>query len=149
MATEFFGYQRTGNAIAQVVSSEYATISAGGGAISLVQQFQADYQQEIRPVFAVGDANLYWVTGHPQGSLSIVRMAGKSGFFSSFKAGACGRVDSISVNASKGQVCAGNVGGGGTVTFTGGMIQGLQLNMQAGRVEIMEGVTIKVASLNV
>lgn len=149
MATEFFGYQRTGNAIAQVVSSEYATISAGGGAVSLVQQVQADYQQEIRAVFAVGDPNLYWVTGHPQGTIQVVRMAGKTGFFSSFRGGQCGRIDSLSINATQGLVCAEGVGGGGTISFTGALIQGLQLNMQAGRVEIMEGVTIRTASLNV
>ena len=149
MATEFFGYQRTGNAIAQVVSSEFATVSAGGGQISLVQQVQVDYQQEIRPVFAVGDPNLYWVTGHPQGTVQIVRMAGKTGFFSAFKSGKCGRIDSLSVNATQGLVCAEGVGGGGTLSFTGAIVQGVQLNMQAGRVEIMEGVTVRVASLNV
>jgi len=148
MATEFFGYQRSNNPIAQVVSSEYATVSIGGNQVSLVQSISADYQQEVRPMFSVGDPGLYWITGHPMGTINISRAVGAGKFFSGFRGGACGRVDSVTLSATQGQNCS-QAGGGGLITFTGGMITGVRVEMTAGRVEIIEGVSIKVASMEV
>jgi len=148
MAQEFFGYNRTNNPFAQVVSSEHAVISLGAGKVSLVQSLEADYQQDIRAVFAVGDEGLFWISGHPQGQIQVSRMAGGAQFFSAFNVGSCGRIDSIGISAQGGQLCAPTTGGG-NLSFTGGIMQGVRLSMQAGKVEITEGVMIKVASLMV
>lgn len=145
---EFFGYERTGNSMAQVISSEYATVSLAGAEVSLVQSVNADYQQEVRPVMAIGDPNLYWVSGHPQGTVQIQRMCGKTGFLSAFRGGRCGRIDSMMVNATRGQVCADGVTGGGRAVFTGGILMGVGFNMRAGQTEIFETATIRVASLS-
>ena len=145
---EFFGYSRNSNAIAQVISSEFATISLAGSEVSLVQNVSCEYQQEVRPVMAIGDPNLYWVTGHPQGTVQIQRMCGKTGILAAFKGGKCGRIDSLTVNATRGQICADGVSGGGRVVFAGGILVGVGFTMQAGRVEIFESATIKVASMS-
>lgn len=148
MPQEFFGYERTGDSIAQVISSEFATITLAGAEVSLVQQVSGEYKQEVRPVYSIGDPNIYWVTGHPSGVIQIQRLCGKTGFLSAFRGGRCGRIDSITVNATKGQVCANGAGGGGRATFTGGMISSVGFAMQAGRTEIYESATIMVASLS-
>lgn len=146
--SDFFGYSRTGAAHAQIVSSEYAKITIGGQ-VSLVQSFQAAYQQELRPVFSVGDPNLYWVTGHPQGTITISRMVGNGGFFDAFGGGGdCGRISTLSVSATRGQACAAaNTSSGGNLRFRGAIIQSVNLNMQSGRVEIIEGASIRVTGM--
>lgn len=145
--TDFYGYSRTGNSAAQVVSSEFATVTVGGSVVTLVQSLNAQYQQEIKPLFSVGDPNLYFVTGHPQGTIQLMRASGKTGFLQAFRGGQCGRVDSITVSATRGQPCATGVTGGGRATFTGGIVQSVGFSIQAGRVEIYESVDVRVASM--
>ena len=144
----FFGYNRTGSPIAQVVSSEFATVTVGGSVVSLIQSFSAQYQQDIRPLFAVGDPNLYFVTGHPQGTVQVMRASGKTGFLAAFRGGSCGRIDSITISATQGQPCATGVSGAGRATFTGGIVASVGIAMQAGRVEIFESVDIRVAGMS-
>lgn len=144
---DIFGYNRTGNAFAQIVSSEFANISIGGsGGGNLLQSFQASYQQDLKPFFAIGDPNLYWVSGFPQGQVDFERAVASAGFFTGLK-GQCGIINNITVNASGGQRCA-TGGGGGTVAFGGAIVQAVRLTMQAGRTEVIEGATIRVANLS-
>lgn len=147
--TEFFGYERSGNPTAQIISSEFAIISLGGAQVSLAQSIDGIYQQEVRPVMSIGDPNIYWVTGHPQGTVQLQRLCGKTGFLSAFQGGRCGRIESVTVSATRGQVCADAAGGGGRATFTGGVIQQVGFSMKAGAAEIFESAVIKVASLSV
>jgi hypothetical protein len=146
--TEFFGYERTGASAAQIISSEFATVSLQGGAVSLVQSVNGVYQQQVRPVMSIGDPNIYWVTGHPQGNVSMQRMCGKTGFLSAFKGGKCGRIDTVMVNATKGQICADGAAGGGRAVFAGGMLEQVGFAMRAGQTEIFENASIRVASLS-
>lgn len=99
-------------------------------------------------MFSVGDPNLYWVTGHPQGTVNISRMVGNGGFFDAFGGGGdCGHISTITVNATQGQACADDPSGGGRLRFKGAIIQSVNVNMQAGRVEVMEGASIRVTGL--
>jgi hypothetical protein len=143
---DIFGYNRSGNAFAQIVSSEFATVSIGGsGGGNLLQSFQASYQQDLRPFFAIGDPNLYWVSGFPQGQVDFERAVASAGFFAGLK-GQCGIINNITVNASGGQRCA-TGGGGGTVAFGGAIVQSVRIRMAAGQTEVIEGATIRVSQL--
>lgn len=143
---DIFGYNRTGQPFAQIVSSEFATVSIGsGGQGNLLQQLSATYQQDLRPFFSIGDPNLYWVTGFPQGQVDFDRAVSTGGFFSGLK-GQCGVISNISINAGQGQRCA-TAGGGGAVSFGGAIVQAVRLRLQAGQTEVIEGATIKVSSL--
>ena len=143
---DIFGYNRTGNSFAQIVSSEYATVSIGsGGKGNLLQSFQASYQQDLRPFFSIGDPNLYWVSGFPQGQVDFERAVAGSGFFEGLK-GNCGIINNVTVNATQGQQCA-EGGGGGSVAFGGAIVQAVRFSMRAGQTEVIEGATIRVTNM--
>lgn len=147
---DFFGYQRTGNARAQIVSSEFARISIGGQ-VSLVQSFQAAYQHDVRPVFEIGSPQIRWVTGHPRGTINVGRIVGNNGFFAAFGGGGnCGHLATISINASRGQECADvNVSSGGSARFSGAILQGVGLTLTAGQVQIMETAQILFTDMEI
>ena len=145
---DIFGYNRTSNAFAQITSSEFATVSLGtGGAGNLLQSFQASYQQDLRPFFSIGSTALQWVGGFPQGQVDFERAVSSSGFFQGLS-GQCGVINTVTLNASGGQHCAVG-GGGGTVAFGGAIVQGVRVQMAAGRTEVIEGATIKISKLQV
>lgn len=146
---DIFGYNRTGQPFAQIVSSEFAIVSLGtSGSGNLLQSLSASYQQDLRPFFSIGDPNLYWVAGFPQGQVDFERAVSSQGFFSGLK-GNCGIINSISINAGGGQRCAsaGGSGGGGTVAFGGAIVQSVRLRLQAGQTEVVEGASIRVSDL--
>ncbi len=145
--SDIFGYNRSGDPYAQIVSSEFASVSIGGtGSGNLLQSVNASYQQDLRPFFSIGDPNLYWVSGFPQGQVDFDRAVSTGGFFQGLK-GRCGVISNIAINATQGQRCA-TVGGGGAVTFGGAIVQSVRLQLQAGRAEVIEGATIRISQLS-
>lgn len=148
--SDFFSYNRTGAAFAQIVGSEFSTISIGSSTMAgnLLQSFQWNYQQDLRPFFAIGDPNLYWVQGFPQGTIDFERAVGASGFFQGLR-GRCGVINNVALNATQGAPCAQGGGGGGTVMFGGAIVQSVRGRLQAGQSEVIEGATIRVTSMMV
>lgn len=144
--SDFFNYNRTGNSFAQIVGSEFSTISVGGGGGNLMQTFQWTYQQDLRAFFAIGDPNLYWIQGFPQGSITFERAVGAGGFYKGLS-GKCGVINNVTLSATQGAPCA-TGGGGGTVVFGGAIVQSLSGRIQAGQSEVIEGATIRVTSLS-
>lgn len=141
---DLFGYSRTGNAIGQVASSEYAAVSAGSK-LALVQSVAVQYQQQIDEVKAVGDSNIYWVPGRPSGSITVEKLVGSGNFFSGWSAGQCGEISSLSVNL-QGGACG--VSGGGSLSFTGAVVESFSLNMSSQNHTVSESATIKVATIS-
>ena len=149
MNTEFFGYQRSGDPRAQIISSEFAKITIGGQ-VSLVQSVSASYQHDVRPVYEVGSSQIRWVTGHPKGQLSISRVVGNRGFFHGLNGGNCGHLSTIAINATRGQECSNvAVSVNGRIRFAGAILQAVNINIQAGRVEIIEGAQILFTDMEV
>lgn len=142
---DFFGHNRTIKSSNQLASSEYARISVGSR-VDLAQTVQANYAQQIRPIFEIGAPSIFFVAGHAQGSVNVGRLVGSGGFFSNFNASNCGRIQPVSISGGGGGVCTG--GGGGTISFDGGMIESVSLTITAGQIEMTEGVNIRVASMN-
>lgn len=145
---DFLGYQRTGNPRAQIISSEFAKITIGGQ-ISLIQSFSATYQHDVRPVYEVGTSQIRWVTGHPRGQMQVSRIVGNTGFFQAFGGGGdCGHLSTIAVSATRGPECTNvNVSTNSRIRFSGAILQGINVNIQAGRVEVIEGASILFTGL--
>ena len=51
-------------------------LGANGPAGSLVQSFQATYQQQVNQIFEVGSAYRYYVVGRTQGTMTLGRIVG-------------------------------------------------------------------------
>jgi hypothetical protein len=142
---DLFGYNRTGNAIGQVASSEYASVNVGGK-LALVQSVNVTYTQQIDEVKAVGDSNVYWIPGRPSGTINVSKLVGQGSFFQGWSAGQCGRIDSLSINVGGG-VCGFSSGGGG-LSFTGAVVETFSLEMSSQAHTVTETASIKVATIS-
>ena len=141
---DLFGYNRTGNSIGQVASSEFAAVNIGGK-LALVQSVEVSYAQQVDEVKAVGDSNIYWIPGRPSGSINVDKLVGTGGFFSGWGQGQCGQVNSLSVSL-QGSSCG--FSGGGSLSFTGAVVESFSLSMNAQNQTISEKAQIKVATIS-
>ena len=143
MATDFFGYNREIGATNQISSSEYAALTVGSK-VNLCQSVNTAYQQEVRPVYEVGNPAVYFINGHASGTIGFGRLAGAGGFFQSLRNTKCGNITPVSIN-SQGSAC---FAGSGTLNFSGAVLQQVSLTMNTGQIEISESAHIKVASMS-
>ena len=151
MSADILGYNRTVRANGEVLSSEYAVLSmGGGGAITLVQQAQGQYMHKIRSVFEGGTANMYYITGQPEGQISFARLIGREGLgtFLSGGAGGCGSLTSLSVSLSGSGACSAiSAAGGRGYSFSGALIESINFSYSTADLQIQEGATLRVASM--
>ena len=143
MATDFFGYNRTIGSSSELASSEYAVLSIGSK-VNLCQSVNASYQQEIKPVYEVGNASVHYIMGHAGGQIRFARLAGAGKFWSNLSSSNCGQISAVSIN-SNGSAC---YAGGGSLNFDGAAVQSVGLNISTGAIEISEEATIMVASMS-
>ena len=141
---DLFGYNRSGAALGQVASSEFAAVNIGGK-LALVQSAEVSYSQQVDEVKAVGDSNVYWLPGRPTGSINVSKLVGTGGFFSGWGQGQCGQINALSVN-----LVGGNCGfsGGGSLSFTGAVVETFSLSMNSQNQTISETANIKVATIS-
>lgn len=147
---DYFGYQRTVEPNGAIVSSEYATLSLGGGKMALVQTVRATYGQTVTAKFEVGSPTLYWITGQPVGQIELGRLVAKGGFLEGFSSleNSCGSVIPVTLGLDGTGGCSVGEGGGGSgLQFSGGVPEQVTVQFQAGLLEISEGCSIKVASM--
>jgi hypothetical protein len=152
MPTDFFGYNRDVKANGTLVSSEFATITIGSGKqITVVQQVQAQYQQMVSPKFESGSPTLYWLTGQPQGTISFSRLIASDGFLTQLAGlkNACGSLIGVTLGLDGVGGCTAAIksGSGTKARFTGGVPESLQISWSAGTLEVQEGASIRVATL--
>ena len=145
---EFFSQTRTADPTAQILSSEFAKISMGG-LVSLAQNLSVSYGRQLRPLTVIGDSNIYYVAGPAQGNIQLGRLTGKGGFLEPFRSIGqnCGKITTLQVSASGGQCVAGV--GSSNMSFGGGMLENVNINIQTGTPEIVEGAQIKFATLDI
>lgn len=145
---DFFGYNKTVAPIGQIVTSEFASVSANGQ-MSLVQSVQMQYNRNINSMFEAGSSTIYYIGGNSEGHISLNAAVGKSGFFKNFRnlQASCGQVTPMTIDLLTGGACS--VGGTGGVSFTGALAEGFSIAYQAGPVAVTEGATIRVASMTV
>ena len=142
---DVFGYENNIKSSGQVASADFAIISIGNtGRNSLVQSVSATYQQRVEEITQVGDTQIYWLPGRPQGQIQISKLVGSGGFFNDWK-GECGKINAMSINMSGGRC---GFSGGGNVTFDGGVVESLSLQLGTDRQTVAASATIKVASMS-
>lgn len=142
---DILGYDREIKS-ANLASSEFAAITIGSGSTkeALIQNIDFQYAQQIGEVVQVGDVNIYLMPGRPSGGCTIQKLVGDGGFFAGFKDGSCGVISGVNLTVEKGQ--CGYVGGG-SLSFTNGIIQSLSTSISAASLQIGSSITIRLASL--
>lgn len=143
MAQDFFGYNRTVGSSNQLSSSEFAALTVGSR-VMLCQSVNATYQQEVRPIYEVGNPSIFFVPGHASGTINFSRLASEGGFFAQLRENNCGQVTPVSINSSGGACFAGS----GNLSFSGAVINSVSLTMNSGAVEITEQANLLVASMS-
>ena len=145
---DFFGHEKTVKANDQIITSEFASVSANGR-MSLVQSVQMQYNRQIMTMFEAGSSVLYYLSGNSEGQITVNAAVGKSGFFNNFRnlKGTCGQIDRMSIDLRTGGACS--VGATGGVSFSGALAEGFTVAYQAGPVAVTEGAQIRVASMDV
>ena len=148
MATDFFGFEKTVKTDGQIITGNFASISANG-AMALVQSVNASYNRQIISMFEAGSSTLYYLNGNSEGQVTINGAVGKSGFFKNFRdiASSCGAINKLSIDILSGSKCS--VGGSGGITFSGGLAEGFNIAYQAGPMAVTEGAQIRCGSMNI
>lgn len=143
MALDFFGFDRQFKSADQLASSEYAALTVGS-AVTLCQNVNASYQQEVKPIYEVGNASVFFVPGHASGTISFGRLAGAAGFFAGLRDTQCGKINTVSINSTPGGCFA----AAGALNFDGAVLQSVALTISTGAIEISESANIIVASMS-
>jgi hypothetical protein len=146
MPQDFFGYDRTVGSTNVIASAEALVVSGGGIGSDLMQEVNMTYGQTIRPLFAVGNSNIYFVGGQSQGQLAFRRLSACGSMLKGL-GGNCGRLGaSISLAAGgSGTSCFCAPGG---ATLGDPVLQNVSVNVRAGQIEIYEGGQIIFGTLN-
>jgi hypothetical protein len=157
MADNILGYHREKTQDnMRLISSDYATLKMSDGAasptgeINLVQNARVSFQHNVTPRFEAGSAELYWLTGQSQGTVTIGRAVSRGGFFSGLTPSnaAVGDLVQFSLDTSKGNF-------GTTVSatpkksiqFKNGVIAALGANIATQGLDVSEEVTINFADM--
>lgn len=138
-----FNTTRNTTSQGDMASSEYAAITVGSQ-LSLGQNVHGTYTRQIQTIYELGRPEIYWIAGHEQGNLSVSRLVGKNGFFEAIGSEQCGAISNLKIDLTSG-TCSKAKGG---LSFDGAMLEGITFSMQAGTLEITEGVTIRFQTLN-
>ena len=141
---DIFGYEQTAKSSGQIASADYAVVTVGSKN-SLVQSVDASYTQKIEEISQVGDTQIYWLPGRPQGSLKVDKLVGSGGFFSGWSLANCGRINNATVNVAGGRC---GFSGSGSLSFTGGVVENISMRLGTQQQTIAESVSIKVASIS-
>lgn len=144
--SDVFSYTNEIQPSGQIASSDFARIAVGSGSArnALVQSCDVNYAQMIEEVTQVGSTQIYWLPGRPQGRVGVQSLVGSSGFFADWR-GECGKIDTASVQIQGGR-CGFN--GGGSLFFTGGIVESVTANVTTGRQTISQGAQVRVASMS-
>lgn len=129
-------YHRNQQAVGGVFTADraVATIASGGGSwvAALVQNVQADYNQNYNEFYELGSNLIYRVLGRPQGRLTIQRIVGKAGTVAIEDAlfDACNTGGTMTIQA-RSNLCNAQ-GGSVTMVFQGLFVinYGIALNVQ-------------------
>lgn len=140
---DFFGYTRNTSATNNIASSEALTVIGVGG-VDLIQNINIQYGQQTRPLFAVGNSNVHFVSGQAQGTLDFERLSACGSMLDGL-GGSCGVMGTISLSGGTAGSCFCAPGG---VSIDKPILENISIRATAGQVEILEGGRIRFASLN-
>lgn len=145
---DIFGYENNTRNNGQVASANFASFTLGSGpsisGSALIQSVSVKYGQAVEEVAQVGSPQVYWLPGRPSGSIEVSRLVGSGGFLSGWSA-ECGTIDTMRITSGAGKC---GFAAGGTLSFSGGIIEQVTINLGSDKQTIAEGVSIKIASLS-
>ena len=141
--TDFFGYTRQVGATNKIASSEALTVTGLGGA-DLIQNISINYGQQIRPLFAVGNSNVYFVGGQAQGTLDFERLSACGSMLNGLGAN-CGVMSApINLSGAGSSSCFCAPGG---VSLKDVMLESVSIRATAGQIEVLEGGRLRFATM--
>jgi hypothetical protein len=144
---DIFGYDKPANSSGQVASSDFAAITIGSKN-SLVQNVTASYTQRVEEITQVGDSQIYWLPGSPQGKLDVDKLVGVGKFFEGWQLDNCGKIASASVSLGGGGSNKCNLAGSGTISFAGAVVESVSIKLGSQQKTIGETISVKVTSLS-
>ena len=148
--SDVYGYKRSPRA-KSVFHPDTTTLnvsSMGGDAAGLmVQQWQVEYQQEIRELFELGSSHMYWVRGRPSGTASFNRIIGPAGWvWPNDLMDACTGGVTMTIAAKGPDSCGGEDAGSAeavNVTLEGCVAQSVGFSMSVEDMMLREAVQIR------
>lgn len=144
----FFGTNRKTSNTKEFASPDYVSLTfagAGGVVSGLASSIRAVLNQQIEDIYVIGEPTVYFGAGATQGTVEVSRYAKAGDLFKGLRGSACGVAQSISLSSTGGgSECS---GGGVSATFSGAQIQGINLDIQAGRTSITEGLTFRIIDM--
>jgi len=145
-------FHRNQQAVGGVFTTDkaVATIASGGGSwvAALVQNVNADYNQQFSELYELGSNLVYRVLGRPQGRMTIQRIVGKAGTSSIEDAlyDACNTGGTMTIQASA-NLCSSQAGGV-TMVFNGIFVISYGVAINVGDQLIRENITLAFTSFN-
>lgn len=85
----------------QIVASRNVAVDFGNGKVALVQTVRGGYGHRVEPVYESGSSSVYFVNGHPMGTLEIMTIVGKDGWFANIldnNNGTCAEIKTINLD---------------------------------------------------
>lgn len=145
--SDALGYE--GKQVGRIMSSDYALVKVDGGQVGLAQSVQAAYQHAVQPRFEAGSHHLYWVTGQSQGSMSVGRSVGTDFLgVEGLDKSASGALLAMSIQSTAGGEFGESFDGTGGSTknlrFRGAVPQSINVTINAGGLDVSEGINIAV-----
>jgi hypothetical protein len=144
----FFGKNRQAKSTQEFASPDYVKLTLGssnGVSSGLANSIQGELSQNIQDLYVIGEPSVYFGVGPSTGSINIGRYASCGGLFSDISGGACGFLQSVALKAEGKDACS---CGGVSGTFTGGILQSVGFQIQAGQTFITETLSIKVSDFS-
>jgi hypothetical protein len=146
MSKDIFGVSREVKTSDELASSEFATLSLGGGSPALIQDINYSYRRDVASIYEVGSSAVYFQAGRASGTLDLKRIIGKSGFHSLLSEGKCGVIQAVNISV-KGSDCSASPARG-QLTFDTGVVTSVSGNFSAGQLNISEDMSMVVSGLS-
>ena len=140
MSNDIFGYNRNVHT-KSILSGENCVLDFGDGKVSLLQQAELTYSHKIDPVYEVGSADVYFVNGGANGSLTFQSVVGRQGFFDGLGLGsqACGALSTLSITAVDTNNCGFKIEKNNAIRIEGALLQQVTLRFQVGNYQVAQG----------
>ena len=145
-------FNRNQQAVGGVFTTDkaVATIASGAGSwvAALVQNVNADYNQNYSELYELGSNNIYRVLGRPQGRMTIQRIVGRAGTSSVEDAlfDACNTGGTMTIQANA-DLCASQAGGL-TLAFNGIFVISYGVGIAVADQLVRENLVLAFTSFN-
>ena len=149
MSLDIYGYNKVTKSGNELMTSDIATISFGGGERKLMQSVQAQYRNDVQETYEIGSADIYLQAGNSVGSIQAQRVVGTAGFLDGIDASDCGEIGTVSISfGGGGHTCRAQNAPGSTLKYSGVRLANYGVSFQAGPGNnVMESFEMRVAHL--